>query len=189
MQKRYDEAEPLARATLAAAVRTGGPEDPNARLARNALQAIFFAQARYADAEPIARQIVESSIRRLGNRHPDTLTDMHNLATVIDRLDRYDEAESLYQDTIGLKQQVLGVAHPSTIRTTQRLATMYEKQKRFEQAEARLMAASEVLQKGSPTAPETAAALRSVVGQLINLYETSGRPDKAKEWRNFLVAQ
>jgi serine/threonine protein kinase len=183
MQKRLDEAERLARETLDAATRVSGAEHQNARLARNTLQAVYFQQARYADAEPIARQIMESSLRRLGEKHPDTLTDMHNLATTLDRLNRFDEAEALYAQTIRLKEQVLGVSHPSTIRTTLRLATMYQKQKRYDLSEHRLIAAAEAVRKFGGSTAEGTSTFRGVASELANMYEASGRPDKAKEWR------
>jgi eukaryotic-like serine/threonine-protein kinase len=183
LQKRLDEAERLARDALATVMRTDGAEHANARLARNVLQNVYFQQGRYADAEPVARQIVESSIRRVGRKHPDTLTDMHNLATTVDRLGRYGEAEQLYLQTIELKREVLGPAHPSTIRTTQRLATLYEKQQQYDRAEARLVGAIDTLRTAGANDAGTAAAYRSVVDQLVAMYDASGRPEKSRQWR------
>ena len=127
LQKRFNEAEQLARKTMDLQNNVVGPEHPDTRISRVTLQNIYFQQRRFAEAEPIARQVLASSQRRVGEEHPETLTDIHNLATIYDGLMRYDEAEPLYLRAVQGKAKVLGPTHAGLYRSMRRLAEMYDR--------------------------------------------------------------
>ena len=110
LEKRFDEAERLAKKTLETQRRVLGQDDPDTTLSMNILGSIYYRQGRYSDAEPISSQTLEISRRVLGEEHPDTLVEMHNLATIYDKLRRYDEAERIYLEDNTAKRRVLGTA-------------------------------------------------------------------------------
>lgn len=80
MQKKYDEALPLAQEALRIAESSFGPEHPNLVSSLQSLAAVYHAQGRFAEAEPLYRRALAIAERLLGPDHPDVGRLLSSLA-------------------------------------------------------------------------------------------------------------
>jgi tetratricopeptide (TPR) repeat protein len=114
---RYDDAEPLLRAALAA----GGP-----RLATrtyNELAVVALRQHRLAEAESLALKAVESD--GVNSHTPLSAAIRNNLADICLLQERFVEAEQHYREAIAIWEGAMGTQFPDTGKAYMNLASFY----------------------------------------------------------------
>ena len=80
MQRRFEEAAPLALAAAEGQKRVYGDDHPDALSALNNLALLYQYLGRYEEAGPLHLQVLEARKRVLGDKHPITATTLYNLA-------------------------------------------------------------------------------------------------------------
>ena len=79
-QRRFEEAEPLAKRSLAIREKVLGPDHPHVAVCLNNLAQIERLQGRYIEAEPLYRRALAIWEKNLGPNHPDVAKGLSNLA-------------------------------------------------------------------------------------------------------------
>lgn len=103
-RKRYTEAEPLVRWSLA--VRESSPGEKSESLIQNLelLAQIRRAQGKHAEAGPLLKRALALQERILGHDHPELTTTLEALAEVSSAQGQTREAEALYRRALGIRE-------------------------------------------------------------------------------------
>jgi tetratricopeptide (TPR) repeat protein len=96
-QRRYAEAEPLYRRTLAIQENLLGLEHPDVADTLNNLAMIYKAQGKYPDAEPLYKHALAIREKALGPDHPELADSLDNLAMVYKAQWKYPEGGASLQ--------------------------------------------------------------------------------------------
>jgi hypothetical protein len=113
-QGRFDEAERLYKATIAAQTRVIGPEHAHTLVAKSNYASLLSRRGDDEAAEPIFREVISAHRRLMGDLHPHTMLMCGNLAQCLANQHRHDEARDVYVRTARAMYDVLGPTHPDT---------------------------------------------------------------------------
>ncbi len=175
-QGKTAEAEELWREALTASRRTLGDDHPETLVQVGNLGELLSGQRRFAEAEPFLREALSGSIRVLSPEHPDTAYVRVQLAMLLNATGRPSEAEGLLREAMKVPEAAKSATTP--------LAESLLVQGKFAEAEGVLLAAiAEASQGGAGSSEQNA------IERLAGLYESWGKPEKAKEWRARLEPQ
>jgi len=166
-ERKYPEAEEVARHTVAVNEAESGPEHIMTADSLNTLAYLLMMQRRYADAEPFFRRALAIKVKNIGEKSDETMITVDNLGRVLQLLCRYPESEALHRRALQISKEVLGPEHPDTAIAMNNLGTVLREQGRFVEAEELLRQALSVLESklGSdhPNPTTTASHLMSVL--------------------------
>lgn len=123
MQKKYDEALPLAQEALRLAESSFGPEHPNVVSSLYSLGALYHAQKKFADAEPYYRRALATTEKILGPDHSDVGRMLSSLGTVLMEQKKHAEAEPLYRRSLAIAEKTL---RPDDVILAQRFMDLAE---------------------------------------------------------------
>ena len=98
-QRRYSDAEPLFKRSLAIKKNALGPDHPDVVLSLNNLAVLYRAQGRYADAEPFFKRSLAINEKTLGPDHPNVALLLNNLAEF------YQSPRSRFADALPFVQK------------------------------------------------------------------------------------
>lgn len=174
------EAEPLIAEAMAGNRRLLGPEHAKT-LIMMANQAYLLEElGRSEEAEALYRETIEIRRKATGGRDPETWAPMNNLATLYHRRGKLDEADALFRELLDLCGRSLPPDHPYAAIFSNNYADCLTDQARFAEAERLLLSSQAVLE--SKFGRDHA---RSVKGRarLVRMYEMSGRPELARDYR------
>jgi len=133
------------------------------------------------EAEKLLVEAYEGRRRVLGEEHPDTQA---TLGAVHFMRNQYDKAEPLLVKAMENERLVEGRETPPFFMYS--LASLYQIQGRYGKAEQLFIEFLDISQSVlSERHPDTVAA----INELIKLYESWGKPQKAKAWRSRLPAE
>lgn len=185
-QGRLDEAEPVARRSVAAWTRAVGPDSAKTAGAMVNLALVELNRGRYASAEPILVSVLATLERHLGPDHPDVASTVTNLATVRKELGQLAEAEALTRRSLALAEKRLGPENPQCAVVRNDLAVALFEQRRYAEAEEQYRRAVAIAE------PALGAGHPLVAIFTSNLAETcllQGRPAEAEPlYRRALAA-
>jgi tetratricopeptide (TPR) repeat protein len=105
LQKRYDEAEPLARWALSVRDTTPGTKPETLCQNLELLAGIQRARRKHAEAEPLLKRLVRLQERTLGTGHPDLIATVEALAGVAAAQGKIAEAEPYYRRALALREE------------------------------------------------------------------------------------
>ena len=171
-QSRYDEAEPVLRATL---------EHAGTRLATrtyNELAVMALRRHRLDEAESLALQALETNRKLAGAPGPLTATITDNLAQICLLQKRYLEAEQHYRDAIAIWEATLGKQHPDTGKAYMNLAEFYHLRGRESGAEELYKRAAEILE---PVYGKDHPFVLVARNQLADVWRAEGRYTEAEK--------
>jgi tetratricopeptide (TPR) repeat protein/tRNA A-37 threonylcarbamoyl transferase component Bud32 len=183
----YAAAEPLYRRVLAGWEKALGPDNPETLTCANNMASMYFTKGDYGAAEPLYERALAGWEKALGPDHPHTLMSAGNLATVYFRTGRFAEAIPLYE------RAARGYAgRPeragSLVAVRSRLGRALLATGKPADAEAHLLAAYKGLMKDKAPDAKHRARRRATAKGLVEVYEQTGRPAQAAEWRAKLAA-
>jgi serine/threonine protein kinase/Flp pilus assembly protein TadD len=186
-----DEAIALAEQVVATAEQTFGTEHPQLALYLLNLGYSCYVVGQYDKAETSLVRAL-AILRKAQPEHSRIATALNCLGRIRLRQGRPVEAEFLLRECLETSRQV---SFPSgdwlIARFEAGLAESLLDQGRFEEAEAELLSALAVLEEnpvGDDLRRDVLITNRDVQRLFVRLYETSGKPDQAAEWRAKLEA-
>jgi len=172
------EAEPLARAALAAAVAAKGARSAEAANLGRLLGDTLFDQHRYDEAERHFRAALDIRAAVLGPDHLDTARSAGDLAANLKAAKRFGEAETFYRQALAIRLKALGPGHRDVLRSQWRLALVIDDGGRLAEAATLL---DEVVAAGvtgfGPDDPLLASALMDLGAIRLDLDDRPAAED------------
>ena len=141
-----------------------------------------------------AIKLLEETVQRQreveGPQHRQTLTSLHYLAVAYSRAGQLDRAVAILKETVQGRQKTLGPEHPDTLESMILLGGIHVQKDEFAVAEPLLLEAYQGFAKrqAAGSTPYDDQQVQAVLTNLVQLYEKSNQPDKAKEWKGKLDA-
>src|SRR5262249_15290096 len=122
----------------------------------------------------------------LGNDDPDVAESLNDLALLLLAQGRSFEAEPLARECLAIRDK----GSPGAWRRSQAQATLGASllaQKKYPEAETLLLSGYGGLRQNEPLIPADAKpCLKDALSCLVHLYEETGMPDKAAQWKTKL---
>jgi non-specific serine/threonine protein kinase/serine/threonine-protein kinase len=179
-QDRLEEAEPYYRKALEGRRRVLGDDHPETITSLHNMGVLLGDQERFEEAERYLREALEGNRRVLGDDHQHTLISIIGIGVLIHAQEKFDEAEALLAPAIEAARRVLHREHWVTGVLIHRHGASLTALDRHTEAEVELLEAYEIL---SAAVGADHNGTQLVVRDLVELYETWGKPDMAAEWR------
>jgi serine/threonine protein kinase len=176
-QARIEEAEPLARETLAMAAEQGGPNDYWVGFNTLLLGQIARQRGNPGAAERLFREAIDIQKRAQGEESVLTSIPIYRLGEFLGEMGRFEEAEPLLREAVRINLRAAGPAGSFTPRCMLTLARLLKDTGRRDEAEAlhrRWLA--DCQRDLGPSAPETLDAMV----ELAAFLHDSGRMDEAE---------
>lgn len=133
-QKRYADAEPLARAWVAAEAARRGPGDSDTLAASGVLAAVLAGVGRHDEARATFQDAIDRCLLGPGEQTPLCSQLMHNYAVMLLNLKERQEAETYFLRALSIRQQIYGPEDSRTMTTLGGLAVIYTDTGQFEKA-------------------------------------------------------
>ena len=132
------------------------------------------------------------SIQRttFGLKRQNTLRMMTELASALEKTGKSQESLGLLVEVLPLLESKLGPRHPVTLEAMILLGSIHVQRGEFAVAEPLLLEAHEGFTKrrAAGSTPYDDQQVQAVLTNLVQLYEKSNQPEKAKEWKEQLDA-
>ncbi len=160
-----------------------GPDHEDTLACRNILAQAYQAAGRVTEALGLFEETLKRCKAKFGSSHIGTLEIMNNLAAAYLVAHRWAEAETLARQRLALvpKQNSSGWTR---FYTMSQLGGALLGQKKYAEAEPLLMAGYEGLKEREAKIPAVRRhCLIEATERLVQLYEETGKKDKAAEWR------
>ncbi|WP_027071218.1 serine/threonine-protein kinase [Luteimonas sp. J29] len=159
LQQRYEEAEALARSTLAQVRASTPPPDPHLAEAIGTLAMVLGNTGPAAEAEALRREELAIAEAGYGPDHPETQGARNDLASVLYTQGRLDEAAAIFADVLAARLRHYGDAHPLVATAANNLANVELALRRPAEAMAHVRQALDIrLQVYGPTHHTTATS-------------------------------
>ncbi len=178
--KRSEEAATLGEEVLATMRRILGEEHTDTLTSMNNLAAAYVDLGRYDEAEPLYRIDLEVSQRTLGREHPLTIVSISNLGRFYYTQKRYEVAEPILAEAVRLSREFLPSEFYGTGIALQSYGECLMVLLRYDEAESILLESWAIL---LPFFGPDHRGVTALAETLTLLYERTGRPDLALEWR------
>jgi eukaryotic-like serine/threonine-protein kinase len=184
---RLADALPLHQETLDRLKASLGPDHPATLRAMSNLAGAYRAGGRQAESLALYEETEKRRRSKLGLNHPETLLSMNNLARAY-LVDQPARAESLAREALAIR-----VARAPdewlTFDTRSLLGASLLGQKKFAEAEPMLLEGYAGMKARETTIPAHAKkAVADACARIVELYDASGKKDKADEWRRRLAS-
>ncbi len=135
---------------------------------------------RLTEAESVFEECLEVRLRTLGETHAHTVDVIIELGSVQARLGRYDEATAGLDAVLVVAEAEFGTEHPRYLRALQERALVDVRRGNPATAEPSLLRVCRTLET---TQGLEHAQTRKAIEHLVRLYEETGQPEAATEWR------
>jgi eukaryotic-like serine/threonine-protein kinase len=139
--RRADEAEPLARESLAATRALRAPDHEEIAASLSTLAYVRRRQGHPQEAATLYREALGIVERRLGTRHPEVPRTRQNLAAMLSDAGQYDDAAGELTRALAEYRVIYGGRHPSIATTLNNLGQLEYRRKRLAEAIAHMRAA------------------------------------------------
>jgi serine/threonine-protein kinase len=171
--------------TLALRRKLLGPEHPKYTWTLFNYSFLVFAQGRYQEAADISRQILALRGKTIPDTHPSIAASLQTLGRCEDKLGDTASGRRSLEESIALRRKVLPPDSWLIASSEGFLADHFIFVKQYAKAETLSLDAYGIMTKAlGAQHPKTQVAINRLVG----LYEASGRPDKAAEFKAKLTA-
>jgi tetratricopeptide (TPR) repeat protein len=190
-ERKLDEAESVYREALGMQRKQLGEEHPEVAATLETMAQMLQDQGKLAEAEAAAREAVTINSKVLGAEDPEIASGQHLLASILveaakkSQAGDFSEAESLMRRCLVLKEKKL----PDDWRTftaQNLLGGILMLEKRYAEAEPLLLSGYNGMKQREKKIPAEGREFKGAIGGLVQLYESTGRPDQAAEWKKRL---
>jgi serine/threonine protein kinase/tetratricopeptide (TPR) repeat protein len=180
----FTAAEPLYRRALTGQEKALGPDHPATLLSVQNLAGLARYKGDYRAAEKGFKRAIETLEKKTGADDPNTLVMVNELAIVYELWGRPELAESGLRRVLAAREKSAPMSW-QTADTRSRLGYALFRAGNATDAEAILAAGFRGLDQSRTTIPPPIRGrrLREAAQRLIELYDSTNRPDKAAEWR------
>ncbi len=143
-------------------------------------------QGKYAEIEPLNRESIGIAKRQYGENSPELDFRQFRLAETLVMIGRFEEAERLARACLVFREKQ-GDTELQLAWARVTLGSALVGLKRYAEAEPLLAPGCEFIRQKRGNVSPRGSGLMMHVPQLIQLYEATGRPEKAEEWRKYLA--
>jgi tetratricopeptide (TPR) repeat protein len=188
-QSRLPEAERLTRDAIAMSKKLGNAGGIGRILDMDLcfLAEVLRDERRFDQAKEAASESLALRRKVLGNEHVDVAYTLLILATILDRQGKMADAEPLCRECLAI-YEAKAPDHWRVFEARGLLGASLLAQRKYADAEPLLLSGCEGLKQREDTAPKVIRReLKPVIQDLVQLYEETGRPDRATEWKQKLV--
>jgi eukaryotic-like serine/threonine-protein kinase len=181
---KYKEAESMLNSLVEVRRQVQGEESEDTLHTLDNQATLYREEGKYADAEALFSKIFEARRRALGAEDLATLDAMVSLGQVEFEQQRYSEAESILRQALGnFEKKNVNVWRRYQCQAL--LGASLAPQQRYEEAEPLQVAGYQGMLEREATIPfEARSTLTQVREQLVKLYESWGKPEKAAEFKH-----
>lgn len=152
-----------------------------------ALGKTYDQAGRFADAAPLYREALETARKRHGAASLPAADALDSLGLHLLKQQKYADAEPPLRECLTIREQK-GPDDWRTFDTKSLLGASLLGQKNYAEAEPLLLAGYEGLKQREERIPHSWGKVRltEAIERLVQLYEATGQPEKAAEWRKKL---
>jgi eukaryotic-like serine/threonine-protein kinase len=187
-QGKLNEAEAIHREALAMRRKLLGNGHPEVARSLNNLAYVLQDKGDLTGALSLHQEALAIQKKALGNAHPDVALSLNNLAVLLCTERKPAEAEALARESLAIREK-LSPADWRTFNARSLLGDCLLQQKQYAAAEPLLLSGCEGLTQQQERIPaEHKPRLKEARERLVRLYEATGRPEKAAEWKKELRA-
>jgi tetratricopeptide (TPR) repeat protein len=179
----FDRALTYLRESLAIATSVLGESHPDVTTVMAGLARVLTQIGNYSEAEPMLRKLVDADRRQLGATHPYLATTLNSLGDMLVRAKRAAEGEPLFREAMDIQRRSFPEEHWEIAQTKSYLGNALVALRRYEEAERFLLEANRDIRKHFDEKHSLAVANAQ---HLVTLYESTGRPAKAADYRRLL---
>ena len=176
-------AEALFRDSLAMRKKLLGNEHQDVAVSLNSLASVLQELGRLPEAEALLREALALRKKLLGAEHPAVAESLGDLAEVLQRQGKLAEAETACREALALREKLLP-GDWLTFDVRCRLGAILLDRKNFAQAEPLLLSGYAGMKDHEALIPiPNKSRLAEAIKSLVRLYEATGRPAQAAEWK------
>jgi eukaryotic-like serine/threonine-protein kinase len=181
---RLAEAERCQRQALAIRRKALTPGSPDIAQSFNDLASVLRAQRHPEQAEPLYQESLAIRRKVLGDSSPDTIDSFFGLAGALQERGKLTQAESLMRQCLAACGQD-SADNWRAFDCRARLGGILLAEKRYGEAEPLLLTGYDGMKRCEAKIPANMRGrLKETVEQVAALYATTGRREKARQWRN-----
>ena len=177
------EADRLLTEAIPLAAREFGPAHPKVLHGQRVLARALAEEGCFVEAETLARQTLDERLRQTMDPEGNGRT-MLILGRALMQQGRLDEAEHLLQAALPLLREYLRNTDASAVLAANWLGAIQVARGTYPEAEKLLLPDSDRL--FNPANQLSPTERRLAIGNIVALYDASGKPEKAAEWRKKL---
>jgi serine/threonine protein kinase/Flp pilus assembly protein TadD len=179
--ERYDEAETMHRQALAIRRESFGENHPEVAGSLNNLSVLLMARGEYDEAERLQREALAIVRTLLGSDHPHVGISLYNLGKLLQKKRDWVGAEIAFSEALPIVDRSLPEGNWRKGELRSLIGACMTETGRFGEAEERLREGYEmVVADRGPEDPRSRVAAE----RLVELYERSGRPQQAAQFRH-----
>lgn len=178
--RRFDEAAPLFERALALRTELLGPDHPGTASTRYAYALMLIESGRFESAAPLLQANLALRGRGLPDAHPLVAATLQQSGRVAMAAGDLAAAERDLRESLTLRTKALPAGHWLLATGASLLGESLTRARRFGEAEDLLRSSYDALVKAFGNADERT---RLAASRLVALYEASGRPERAAEYR------
>jgi serine/threonine protein kinase/tetratricopeptide (TPR) repeat protein len=174
----YAGAEAFSREGLALDRKLLGNEHRDVARSLRTLGQVLYHQHRLAEAEKAFRESLEIGRKALPPDHPDIAFPLIGLGNVLVAEGQALQAEAMLRRGLEIRRKTLPKDNPRVAEAESALGACLTRLRKFDEAESLLLDSYHILR----SKPSARLSTHDARGQLIDLYITWGRPEKAREY-------
>jgi non-specific serine/threonine protein kinase/serine/threonine-protein kinase len=183
---RHPQAEALLTKVLEARSRVLGGQHPDTLKSMALLADVYTGEGQYVRAEALFAKVLQARTRVLGSQHPDTADTLASIGWIRLKQQKYSEAEAALRDALTTYEKI-APDRWQRYHCESMLGDSLTGQKKYAEAEQLLLSGYEGMTQRQAT---ISAGSRSVLAEakesILQLYRSSGKQEKAAEWRQKL---
>ena len=164
-----------------------GNEDSFLATALNRLGDILRDEEKLDEARQMVSEALAVRRKLLGNDHVDVADSLASFVCILERQGRIGETEPLCRECLAIREKKTP-DHWRLFEARSLLGASLTGQRKFADAEPLLLSAYQSLKQPEDKLPTTVRPrLRAAIQRLAQLYEETGRPERAAEWKQKLA--
>jgi eukaryotic-like serine/threonine-protein kinase len=178
-QRKYHEAEAQYRKGVEVARKALGNEHPQLASAMADLGQSLDALQQYDEADKLYEESLKIQRQSLGDENPRVALTLVWSSITLRHMKRFTDAEVRARKAVGIDRQKLGETNTRTLEAEGALGAILAAERKWQEAEPLLVGYADALERKRGVEGD----LTDVVQQIVDMYTTWGKPDKAAEWR------
>jgi serine/threonine-protein kinase len=187
-RKRYDDAEPLLRESLAILERVHGPSHPDVADVVYTLGSLAYFRGQFEEGAKLCARAAEMFLAAYGEQHRSYGMALMGEATNRVRIQEWRRSETLLRRALAVFAANLSPDHLDVGGAEWRLGFVLIAQRRFPEAEPHLLAGYQILKKHGFPLTGPSWPLGSILLRLSDMYEALGKPQEAARYQAELKA-